>query len=132
MSMREAKRPVATSNAPGIVDLSVPRAVRARDVASKAYRLRGTRNHALGDALFSDPAWDMLLDLFIAACDGRRLSVTDVCVGARCATATALRYLQLMLEDGLVLRAPDRTDGRRVHVLLPQGTIDKLLDVFDR
>lgn len=68
--------------------------------------------------LFADPAWDMLLDLYITKSQNRRLSVTGACIGANAPLATALRYMSLLQERGLIRRLPDDTDGRRAHVEL--------------
>jgi DNA-binding MarR family transcriptional regulator len=88
------------------------------DIARRLYRLRKRRDAELGDLLFSEPAWDILLDLFISDYDERQLSVSAVCIGARAPSATALRYLSLLQEAGLVERVRDASDGRRSHVKL--------------
>ncbi|MGA1799519.1 winged helix DNA-binding protein [Sphingomonas sp. 4RDLI-65] len=88
------------------------------DVAKRLYALRKIRDQILGDALFSEPAWDILLDLFISDHECRQLSVSAVCIGARAPSATALRYLTMLQEAGLVERTRDERDGRRSHVQL--------------
>ncbi|WP_380785427.1 transcriptional regulator [Sphingomonas sp. R86521] len=88
------------------------------EVARRLYRLRKRRDAELGNSLFSEPAWDILLDLFISDYDDRQLSVSAVCIGARAPSATALRYLSLLQDAGLVERIRDATDGRRSHVTL--------------
>jgi len=87
-------------------------------VATRLYALRRQRDQTLGVSLFSEPAWDILLDLFISDYDDRQLSVSAVCIGARAPSATALRYLSLLQESELVERVRDVTDGRRSHVKL--------------
>ncbi|MEG3163132.1 winged helix DNA-binding protein [Sphingomonas sp. PB2P19] len=88
------------------------------ELARRLYRLRKRRDAELGGTLFSEPAWDILLDLFISDYDDRQLSVSAVCIGARAPSATALRYLSLLQEAELVERVRDATDGRRSHVKL--------------
>lgn len=88
------------------------------DVARRLYLLRKRRDAELGNLLFSEPAWDILLDLFISDYDDRQLSVSAVCIGARAPSATALRYLSLLQDAALVERIRDATDGRRSHVKL--------------
>ncbi len=85
-------------------------------VAKRLYDVRQMRNEMLGDALFSEPAWDILLDLFISDHEGRKLSVSAVCIGARSPSATALRYLAMLQHADLVVRTRDVRDGRRSHV----------------
>ena len=101
------------------------------ETARAAYRIRGLRNELFGQEMFSDPAWDILLDLFIAAHDGHRLSVSAVCVGARCPAATALRYLNLMSDLGSIYRVADAGDGRRFYIVLQPATFDRLLDLLN-
>ncbi|MCK8456714.1 MULTISPECIES: winged helix DNA-binding protein [Sphingomonas] len=87
-------------------------------VARRLYEVRQLRDTLLGGTLFSEPAWDILLDLFISDHEGRRLSVSAVCIGARSPSATALRYLSILQDAGLVERTRDERDGRRSHVQL--------------
>lgn len=86
--------------------------------ARRLYAMRRQRDALLGGALFSEPAWDILLDLFISDNESRRLSVSAVCIGARAPSATALRYLTMLQDAGLVDRTRDISDGRRSHVRL--------------
>lgn len=91
-------------------------------IAKRLYDLRQTRDALLGEALFSEPAWDILLDLFISDHESRQLSVSAVCIGARAPSATALRYLMMLQTADLVVRTRDARDGRRSHVgLTPLG-----------
>jgi hypothetical protein len=70
------------------------------------------RREALFPDLFADPAWDLLLDLFIATEEGRALSVTSACFGTNVPATTALRSIALLERYGLVLRRRHPTDGR--------------------
>jgi len=76
--------------------------------ARRTYRNRRSRNALFADeALFGEPAWDLLLDLFIAAKERKRVPVTSACIGAAVPTTTALRWLAVLEERGLVLRVAD-------------------------
>lgn len=88
------------------------------EVAKRLYGVRKVRDELLGEALFSEPAWDILLDLFISDYEHRQLSVSAVCIGARAPSATALRYLTMLQDADLVERTRDERDGRRSHVRL--------------
>ena len=79
-------------------------------------RMRSERDQQFLPGLFQDPAWDIMLDLFVARVDGHDLSVSAVCVGCRAASATTLRYLAVIQEAGLVERKPDPSDRRRSYV----------------
>ena len=95
---------------PGIRDLAL--------FARSMMRMRLERDQQFLPGLFQDPAWDIMLDLFVARADGHDLSVSAVCVGCRAASATALRYLALLQDAALVERSPDPSDRRRSYVRL--------------
>lgn len=77
-------------------------------------RRRQLRRQLLGHAdLFGEPAWDMLLDLFIHECEGRLLSMSSLCVAAGIPTSSAMRLVLRMCDAGLIERIPDVFDRRR-------------------
>lgn len=81
------------------------------DVARKAYADRRRRSEIpRTNDLFGEPAWDILLGLFIAGCEGRRLSLAAVCSGAGTPESTALRWIAILENRGMIVRegAPDR------------------------
>jgi hypothetical protein len=99
--------------------------------AKVEYREAGRRLSALGSRLSMGPAWNMLLDLFISGVGSQRLSVSALCIGARTSSATALRYLAILQEAGLVERSLDATDARRSYVRLTSAgwrTMSMLLE----
>ena len=73
--------------------------------------------------LFADPAWDILLDLFVAYADGLRISVSSAVIAANVPPTTALRWIALMTDRGYLVRAPDPLDRRRVYVALAKDTL---------
>lgn len=89
-----------------------------RDLAARKLRVRRMRERELGANLFADPAWDMLLDLFVQRVDGKATSVSTACIGSSAPPTTALRYLTMLEEAGLVHRTPASDDARRVFVAL--------------
>ena len=88
------------------------------ELARRLYALRRRRTRHLPQELFGEPAWDILLDLFIAAEEGRLIPVTSACIAADVPGTTALRWLTLLESRGLIERRPDPRDGRRCHVAL--------------
>ena len=68
------------------------------------------------EELFGEPAWDMLLDLFIAAHENRDVSISSACLSAGVPSTTALRWLHILEEKGIVLRHEDPHDHRRNFV----------------
>jgi hypothetical protein len=79
---------------------------------------RNSRSRFLPAHLFADPAWDILLELLRAEIAQQRISVSSLCIAANAPATTALRYIKMMTQQGLLVREPDAFDGRRVYVTL--------------
>jgi len=77
-----------------------------------------SRQNYFPEGLFSDPAWDMLLDLTHARLSRKRVSVSSLCIASRVPATTALRRISDLVSQGLALRVRDEADGRRVFVEL--------------
>lgn len=86
-----------------------------------ARRLKGMRNrrHRLFDAsLFAEPAWDMLLALYVSDGEGYRMSVGELCEQSVVPNTTALRWISILEQQGLIERQPHRLDRRIFHISL--------------
>ena len=79
---------------------------------------RRAREKYFEKALFADPAWDMLLDLYVCKLLGRRVATTDLCVAAEVPPTTALRWISVLVSYGLIRRESDPTDHRRKFLSL--------------
>lgn len=93
-----------------VAALPDPRMVR-RIIANRQARAR-----FLDPELFGEPAWDMLLDLTAAEGEGKRVSVTSLCIAAGVPATTALRWIAQMVDCGLFVRMPDPGDRRRAFI----------------
>ena len=100
------------------------------DEVSAVIRARRLRSRYFPDDLFADPAWDMLLDLLYAELAHHRVAVSSVCVAAAVPATTALRWLNTLVKQGLVIRRNDPHDARRVFVELAPETSAALRDYF--
>ncbi len=84
--------------------------------------------------LFQDPAWDILLDLYLAHADGKCISVKSASLACPVPATTALRWLWALEKAKLVDREPDKHDKRRNFVTLSvkgQVYMDEVLGAFD-
>jgi len=98
-----------------------------RRSADSAYKERRKRERIFGDIeIFGEPAWDMLLDLFKSEKLGKRVSVTSCCIGSAVAPTTALRWIKVLVDEGLVCREDDELDSRRTYVRLTRKANDLL------
>lgn len=86
--------------------------------ASEIYRARRRRKRFFDPVLFGEPAWDLLLDLFIARLKKKRVSVSSACYAADVPPTTALRWLGVLADSNLIERFESETDQRVTWVRL--------------
>lgn len=100
------------------------------DLARKAYADRRRRAAIPGTVgLFGEPAWDILLNLFIAARESRRVSVANACTNASVPEASALRWIAILEKRGLIVSDGPSHDQ---HLRLSPKTCESLIDYFRR
>lgn len=101
-------------------------------LARKTYAVRRKRSAIFGNAdLFGEPAWDIMLDLFIAHGDGKQVSVSSACIGSAAPATTGLRWLAVLADEGLILRESDPQDQRRVLVQLSDAGLAAMSTFFE-
>ena len=80
------------------------------------YRL--SRDNYFPKGLFGEPAWNMLVDLFITHTEGTPVSVSSLGIASGSAPTTALRHMEVLENHGLIERYPSVTDRRVILVQL--------------
>ena len=98
---------------------------RIRDIL----RTRARRGMLFGYNLFADPAWDILLELYASWFEQRRVSVTSLSMASGVPATTALRWTNILLQEGLIRREDDPLDRRRAFVELSEKGLS-LLDAY--
>ncbi len=93
----------------------------------KIVAIRKRRNHAFPEHHFADPAWDMILDLTIAMAENRRISVSSLSLAANVPTTTALRCINQLKDEGLIVIVPDPKDGRRRYTQLSEAIYERMI-----
>jgi hypothetical protein len=88
------------------------------------------RREHFGRALVADPAWDMLLDLAVARARFRRVSVSSLCIASGVPSTTALRWIRVLTEEGLIERQDDSQDRRRTFLSLTDKGVEKVASYF--
>lgn len=95
----------------------------ALDVAQRILTHRRLRSkHFKGHQIFGEPAWDILLDLYIQQARNVSVSVKSVTIGAATPATTVSRWLSVLQTEGLLDMSDDPTDlGRKLVRLTPEG-----------
>lgn len=97
-------------------------------IARRIYAERRTRERHLQPDLFREPAWDILLDLFIQHSASRSVSVTSAAIASNVPMSTALRYIARLEAAGLVVRKTSRSDDRVVLLELTECGCSKMMN----
>lgn len=97
------------------------------DMASKEYRLRRLRAKVFSKSeLFGEPAWDIVLDVFIRQMLGEKTGVTSACLASCVPVTTALRWIKVLEKEGLMEREDDPSDGRRYFLRMSPGGVRQM------
>ncbi|WP_168707909.1 JAB domain-containing protein [Sphingopyxis sp. PAMC25046] len=108
-----------------------PAAGRALENALAVVRRRMLRRQLIGAPdLFGEPAWDMLLDLFVHECEGKPLAMSSLCISAGIPTSSAMKLIQKLCDADILERIPDHLDGRRSLMRLNAGVAHRLRAYF--
>jgi DNA-binding MarR family transcriptional regulator len=94
-------------------------------------KARRAREEMIGKDLFADPAWDMLLDLYAAGLEQRKVSTSELCIASAVPATTALRWIDKLVQMKLVNRQGDHLDGRRIWVSLTPAARITMEAYFD-
>ena len=79
---------------------------------------RALRDQLLPGMRFADPAWDILLDVFVATTRGQVLSISDVGLASRLPHTTALRWVEYLIAKRALRNVQDQNDKRRRLICL--------------
>ena len=97
--------------------------------AQDIYLIRRKRSQIFHVDLFGEPAWDILLDLYISEKTGKLVAITDACLAACVPLTTALRHVSLLCDAGIAFKVSDSRDKRRHFLrLTPRTSLE--LDQF--
>lgn len=98
------------------------RVVRSEAAVREAVRIiawRTQRNKAFGSySIFADPAWDIILHIFVSSADGRSTSIKCASIAANVPASTAQRTVKTLLKLDLLNSHSDPDDSRRKFLSL--------------
>lgn len=78
-----------------------------------------------GEGLFSDPAWDVLLQLYAAELGNRRITVEEIVRTVEAPESTTRRWLGVLCDRGMILVEMDAAD-QKASVVLGPATSDAM------
>lgn len=83
------------------------------NAAKRTIKIRDARRKYLPEGYFEEPAYNVLLDLYVANAEKRIVYVNDACIASNTPTSTALRWISILVRDGFATRYRDDKDARR-------------------
>lgn len=94
--------------------------------AREIYTTRRMRDRYLPASYFGEPAWDILLELFILGLHDQCATVKRACLASGVPMTTALRSIGILLDDGLIRRASAPHDRRVTYLSLTPRAVDAI------
>ena len=93
--------------------------------------IRDSRAAVLDPSLFGEPAWNILLALYVAAGERYALSISALCAESGAPATTAARSIGRLLELRMVRRVPNPSDNRSAYIELTDETAAKLTELLE-
>jgi DNA-binding MarR family transcriptional regulator len=81
------------------------------------------------EELFGEPAWDMLLALYCLPARGLIITVSTLTYCTDVPETTGLRWQNVLIKEGLIVRSPDGTDQRK-HLVRLSSPGRALMDAY--
>lgn len=113
---------------------NAPSKTRSREnllaTAQFSLEARQGRLEHFSPAMFGEPAWDLLLVLYVTRADTPAPAVSSLAKIAGIAITTAFRWIDYLEEKRLIVRDRSSDDGRALTVALSQDGRARLDDYF--
>lgn len=110
---------------------AVPAPDPRRQVLNDLRAIRRVRGQYFSSELFSDPNWEMLLDLYAGTLEQQDVTVTSLGAASGVPLTTALRRMETLQDHGLIQRVEDRGDRRRTIVQLTDVGLNAVERFFE-
>ncbi len=121
---RDRAAPAVEAPTAGVAD-------RKRAALKQMRSLRRMRGQHFPTQLFSDPCWEMLLDLYDGHLAAAEVTVTSLGAASGVPLTTALRRMDQLKAHGLIERAEDTGDKRRTIVRLTTAGLEAVEGFFE-
>ena len=101
-----------------------------REIAADIMETRRIRDAMFPERYFSNPFWDIMLELYLADDAGETYCTSSIGLTSGIPPTTVLRYLSKLESDGFITRTDDRHDARRTLVRLTAQGAETMANVF--
>lgn len=93
--------------------------------------IRRARNLVFGKELFSDPAWDVLLELYAAELECRSVTLSELALSREAPQSTTARWIVELEWRGLVTTADDLIDPLNLRLQLSGKATSAMKELTD-
>jgi CheY-like chemotaxis protein/predicted transcriptional regulator len=129
--MRHRAMAAAASVTPGKPPEAANPAAQKRAALGDLKAMRRVRSTYFPTTLFSDPCWEMLLDLYDASLAGQEVTVTSLGAASGVPLTTALRRMDELQNHNLIIRTDDKGDKRRILIKLTDVGLNAVEKFFE-
>lgn len=115
----------------GMTEFGVAASQLTEQKVRQVLKARRIREQQLGADLFTDPAWDILLEALAAELGQKQNSVSDLVDATSVPRSTALRWIKKLEEDGWLERKNVAIDSTRKLLVLTSQSSQRLRHYFE-
>ncbi|QTD55469.1 helix-turn-helix domain-containing protein [Parasphingorhabdus cellanae] len=80
----------------------------------------------MGAGLFTDSCWNMCLDIYVCDLKDEKITVSSIAHSSGIPMTTAMRYINVMVEEGLLEKSPNPSDNRMIFISTSTFCKDKI------
>lgn len=102
------------------------------ELAAWLFMARRLREEVLGADLFSDPAWDIILDVYAASARGEKIQISSLSPMSGVPSSTARRWAHKLIKMGFLERERDARDHRLSYIRLSGEGHRRIMVFIDR
>jgi DNA-binding MarR family transcriptional regulator len=101
-------------------------ASQTQDYVESILFLHRSRTAVFGSGIFSDPAWDLLLQLYVAELDHRDRSLSELIKSMATPVSVVTRWITALVEAGIVASTRDPQTGGSLSISLTKDAATKM------
>ena len=107
---------------------------KSRFLESVEYHLhvRKIREKYFGKKIFGEPAWDILLELYVSELQDKKISTSNLILSSSYSSSTAMRWIKNLEENSMIFKSPSKIDGRVQYQRISKAAFDQMTSYFER